>query len=60
MSRAVGAKKPHETPKAKALWKMKAAKDRGEDFYDPDRKDNILARNFENWNCGKSTSQTES
>ena len=24
---------------------MKAAKDRREDFYDPDRKDNILGRN---------------
>ena len=24
-----------------ALWKMKTAKDRGEDFCDPERKDNI-------------------
>ena len=31
--------------KANALWKMKAAIDRGEDFYDPERKDNILGRN---------------
>ena len=38
-------KKPHEAPKAKALWKMKAAKDRGEEFYDPECKDNILGRN---------------
>ena len=36
----------HKTlKKAKAFWKMKAAKDSGEDFYDPDRKDNILGRN---------------
>ena len=34
-----------ETPKAKALWKMNAAEDRGEDFYDPEREDNILGRN---------------
>ena len=30
---------------AKAIWKMKAAKDRREDSYDPERKDNILERN---------------
>ena len=41
----MGVKKPHENQKAKALWKMKAAKDRGEDFYDPERKENILGRN---------------
>ena len=35
MCRAAGIKKPHETQKAKALWEMKAAKDRREDFYDP-------------------------
>ena len=32
MSRAVGVRKPREAQKAKALWAMKAAKDRGEDF----------------------------
>ena len=37
--------KPQEAQKAKALWAMKAAKDRKEDFYDPARKDNILRRN---------------
>ena len=42
MSRAAGAKKPNENQKAKALWKMEAAKDRGEEFFDPERKDNIL------------------
>ena len=29
----------------KPFGKMKAAKDRGEEFYDPERKDNILGRN---------------
>ena len=32
MSRAVGVKKSQESQKAKALWAMKAAKDRKEDF----------------------------
>ena len=39
MSRAVGVKKPQGAQKAKALWKLKAAKDSGEEYYDPDRKD---------------------
>ena len=30
--------------KAKALWAMKAAKDREEDFHDPAREENILGR----------------
>ena len=33
MSRAVGARKPQEAQKAKALWAMKAAKDRKEKFH---------------------------
>ena len=33
------------TRRQKALWKMRAARGRGEDFYDPARKDNILGRN---------------
>ena len=41
-SRAAGVKKPSGNPKAKAIRKMKAAKDNKEDFYDPERKDNIL------------------
>ena len=45
MSKAVGVKKPQEAQKARALWAMKAAKDRREEFYDPARKDNILGRN---------------
>ena len=44
MSRAAGVRKPNESQKTRALWKMKA-KDRREDFYDPERKDNILGRN---------------
>ena len=44
-SRAVGVKKPNGRQKAKALWKMKAAKDGREDFYDPERNDNFLGRN---------------
>ena len=31
--------------KAKALWAMKAAKDREEDFYDPAREEDISRRN---------------
>ena len=45
MSRAVGVKKPQEGQKAKALWKIKAAKDAGEEYYDPTREDNIMERN---------------
>ena len=37
-------KKPHEAPKAKAFWKMKAAKDAEEEHYDPEREDNILGK----------------
>ena len=45
MSRAVGIKKPQEAQKAKSLWKMKAAKDAGEEYYDSTRTDNIRGRN---------------
>ena len=45
MSKSAGAKKPSESQKAKALSAMKAAKDRGDEFYDLARKDNILGRN---------------
>ena len=37
-------KKPQEAQKAKYLWKMKAARDAGEEYYDPTRKDNIQGR----------------
>ena len=46
MSKAVGVKKkPQEAQKAKALWAMKAAKDRKEEFHFAARKDGILGRN---------------
>ena len=45
LSRAVGVKKPQESQKAKALWKMKAAKEAGKEYYDPKREDNIKGRN---------------
>ena len=45
MSGAVGVKKTQEAQKARALWSMKAAKDRREEFHDPARTDNILGRN---------------
>ena len=45
MRRAVGVEKPQEAQKAKALWKLKAVKDAGEEYFDPTRVDNILGRN---------------
>ena len=44
MSRAVGDQKPQEAQKGKALWKTKAAKDAGEEYYDPEREDSTLVR----------------
>ena len=44
MSKAVGVRKPSESQKVKALWKMKAARDSGEDFCVPERTDNILGK----------------
>ena len=44
MSKAAGAKKPSDRQKAKALWAMKAGKDRWDEFYDSARKENILGR----------------
>ena len=40
MCKAAGAKKPSESQKAKALWVLKASKDRREEFYHPARKEN--------------------
>ena len=39
MSKAAGARKLHESQNVRALWNMKAAEDRRENFYDPDCKD---------------------
>ena len=38
----MGVKKSQEAQKAKVFWKMNAAKDAGEEYYDPVREDNIL------------------
>ena len=38
-------RKSQEAQKAKALWCMKAAKDRREEFYDPAREKDISKRN---------------
>ena len=43
--RALGVEKAQEAQKAKAFRKMKAAKDAGEEYCDPEREDNILVRN---------------
>ena len=40
-----GAQKPSESQKAKAMWAVKAAKDRRDEFDDSARKENILGRN---------------
>ena len=45
MSRIGGGKKSNESQKAKALRKIWGDKDREDDFYDLERKDNILGRN---------------
>ena len=45
ISKATGARKPGESQKAKALWKMKVGKEQGEEFYESEREDKILGRN---------------
>ena len=45
MSRAAEIRKPNESQKARALWKMKAARYSGKEFSDPERKDSIMERN---------------
>ena len=40
----MGVKKPQEEQMAKALWAMKAAKDRKDEFYDPARDEDISRR----------------
>ena len=45
MSKALEVQKPQEAQKAKALWAMRAAKDRKEEFYDLARIDNVVERN---------------
>ena len=57
LSKAAGAKKPSESQKAKALWALKAAKDREDEFHDLSRKDNILGRNQTRLELWERTSQ---
>ena len=58
MIRAAGVKKPNEPPKAKALWKMKVAKDRREDVLTQSAKTTFWEDEKRDWNCVKSTSKT--
>ena len=44
MSKALGVNKPQEAQKARALWAMKAAKDRKEEFHDPAREEDIFGK----------------
>ena len=44
LSQAAGANKPSESQEARALWAMKAAWDRGEEYYDPACKEDTLGR----------------
>ena len=50
-------RKPYESQKARALWRMKAARDSGEDFHDA--KTTCWEEIKRDWNCGKSTSKTD-
>ena len=36
MSKAAGSKEPNESQKTRALWRMKAGRQSGEEFYDPE------------------------
>ena len=59
MSKATGGKTPSESQKGEALWAMKAAWDKGEEHYDPARKEDILGRTRKlAWICGKNISKT--
>ena len=60
MSKAAGVKKPQKDQKARALWAMKAAKDRREEFCDPACGERTLWEEIKrDWSCGKSTSMTQ-
>ena len=61
MSKAAGAKMPSESQKAKALWATKAAKDRGEEFYDIQHtKITFWEGNRHDWSCGENISKIRS
>ena len=59
-SKAKGAKKPSECQKAKALWAMKAAKDRVRYTMMQLVKQPFWEEERHVWVCGKSTSKTQS
>ena len=60
MSKATGAWKPSESQKAKALWAMKAAKDRVRNTMIQPVKKTCWEEQRHVWSCGKSTSKTQS
>ena len=60
MSKAAGVKKPNESQKARAIWRMKAARDSGEDFFvTQSARTTFWEEMKRDWNCGKSTSKTQ-
>ena len=60
MSRAVEVKKQQEAQKAKALWKMKAAKEAGEEYDDPKRDDTTSDEETrQDGHFGKNTSKIQ-
>ena len=58
MSKATGAQTPSESQRAGALWAMKAAKDRSEEYYDPACKEDSWAEQKLAWSCGNNISET--
>ena len=60
MSKAAGAKKPSQSQKAKALWAMKAANDREEEYQIQIAKKTFWEENRQDKICEKSTSKTQS
>ena len=59
MSRVVGVRNPQQTQKAKALWKVKAAKDAGEKYHDSTREVGIKEEARQDQHFGKSTSKIQ-
>ena len=57
MSKAAGARKPSETRKAKALWAMKAARDRRDEFNELARKRQHLGKESDETGVVGRTSQ---
>ena len=55
MSRTAGVKRPNESHKARARWKMKAPNDRERISMIQDAKTTFWEEIKSHWNCGKST-----